>query len=167
MRNLFFSAGRVRWLLLCCAAGLLTGTCFSAPSDPVLISMMRRAAVSPVSIVMLTVCSILPFLIAAYAVVIDRYIPLFLIAALRCFGYSYCAAAAKLGFGTAGWLVQPMLQFTDTLGLLLLILLCIRWCSGRTERVRRDTALSVIIVAAAAVVDFALVSPFLAEAAGY
>lgn len=144
------------WLL-----GLLCGTLFAVGADDSLASLMRAAASNRVSIVVLLTTAFLPFLITAYAVSINRYAIGSCLALLKGFAYSFCGCVIVRAFGSAAWLVQPMLQFTDMVTSILLCWFGIR-CFTRQCSLRRDLAVCILISAAAVVIDYLLVSPFLA-----
>lgn len=148
---------------LCWLAGLCLGTLLALSAGSSSFSVMRLAASSRVSIVYSLCCVFLPFLLAAYAVYIHRFALLIFLCFCKAISFSFCALLAVRAFGTAGWLVQPMLQFTDTCLVPVLCWFCIRSISGSSTSVRKDLILSLIIGAAAVSMDYFLVSPFLAE----
>ena len=162
MRKSFSFSKGLGCFLCCWIVGLLLGIFFAAETG-FAVSMMRRAASCRVSIVLLFVGGALPFLIAAYAVMIERYFILFSLVLLRCFCFGYCAWTAVLSFGSAGWLVQPMLQFTDSILLAVLCFFSLRWSGGYDRHLKRDLTFCIALTAAVAVIDFSAVSPFLAS----
>lgn len=152
-RYVFMSAS---WVL-----GILLGTLSAVNADDSLLAMMRRAADSQVSIVTLLLSAVLPFLIAAYAVFINRYAIFYAVCAGKAFAFSYCAAVIFRAFGSAGWLVQPLLQFSDTVLSILFCWFCFRRCGGDRFDGKADLAVCMIISAAVVVIDSLLVSSFL------
>ena len=138
--------------------GLITGVLSAAATSDTLLSLMRQTAYGPVSIVLLLPVSVLPFLIAAYAVSIDQWNILCLTAFFRFFGWGYCAFGCVLAFGSAAWLIQPMLQFTDNLSL---ILFCFFVSSRQRNRVHMIFLLMGIAVTV--ILDSCFVSPYLAS----
>lgn len=142
------------WLL-----GLLLGTLLAVGADASMISLMRRAANCRVSIVLL-LTAVLPFLISAYAVSIYRYSILSVLGLLKAFAYSFCGILSVRAFGSAGWLVQPMLQFTDSITTIFLCFFGIRCCVDQTG-FKRDLIICILVSVAAVIIDYALVSPYL------
>ena len=155
-----FISGRFEPAFLICGLwGLTAGILSAAATDDSLLSLMRQASQRPVSIVLLLWIAVLPFLIAAYAVSIKQWNILFAAVFLRFFGWSFCAAGCLRCFGTATWLIQPMLQFTDNLSLILFCLFC-----HTQKRKRRRVIIPVIIgTTLTVIVDICIVSPFLAS----
>lgn len=151
---------------LCWTAGLLIGTLFAARGDNSCFSMMRPAAGCRASIVGLTVAAVLPFLLAAYAAFISR--PGFLLAVCGCkaFCLGYIGCLAGNAFGSAGWLIQPLLQFTSLCTAPLLCWFCFRNLSGSAPTVGRDLRICIFPAILAAGIDYTVVSPFLAKLTG-
>lgn len=153
-RNLFI-------FTVCWLSGLLAGFILAAEANGTLLSLMRLAAVSRVSIVWLLLSAALPFLITAYSVFINNFLILFGISLTDAFAFSYCAGVIFRSFGSAGWLVQPMLQFTGTVLGAFFCWFCIRRCSKKRICLKKDLVLCLIISAVVVVIDFLLVSRFL------
>ena len=125
-------------VLLSWMLGLLFGTLIAAKIDPISFSLMRRTASSQVSIVDLFIAAAFPFLIAAYAVYINRPKVLLAVCFCKAFGFSFCAFLIIASFGTAGWLVQPLLQFTDIFLIPVFCWFCIRNLSGNKKSLIKD-----------------------------
>lgn len=152
---------RISILAFCWCGGIAAGLLLARYADEFQFSLMRRAAVCPVSIVGL-LSVLLPFLFTAFAVFVSNWwlIPCLAFCKGLLFGYHACIVTAA--FGSAGWLVRYLLLFTDTWAVLILI-----WCWMQVCRSVRSRSLSRVgfCMAAALVlgmVDICFVSPFLA-----
>lgn len=145
----------------CSFLGLLLGFAFALRADASLLSWMRLAVKSRVSIFVSLSCA-LPFLIAAHAVLIEQWNLLHLLGFLRFFCWGLCAGICVGTFGSAAWLVQPMLQFSDSVSLLLLCLCCARWCDADKLTPKRDLCIALSVTLFAVVMDYFIVSPYLA-----
>ena len=120
---------------------------------------MRAAANGRVSIVLLLSAALMPFLITAYAVSIKQHTAVWALAFFQSFFYVLCGVLTVRSFGSAGWLVQPMLQFSDSVASILFCWFGLR-CFSRGD-VRKDLTVCVFICIAAVIMDYFLVSPFL------
>ena len=142
-------------------SGILLGALIASGADDYLLSVTRQTFGYRVSVIPLLLCAAFPFLIAAIAVLIERYWIFYLLSLVKGFALSFCACLIFCTFGSAGWLVQPMAQFTDVVLSMVFCLFCIRRCRLGCD-VKWDLMFCLIIAAAAAVVDYLLVSQFLA-----
>lgn len=162
MRSLLVSRQRVLCFLGFWIVGILAGMLAAAAgADESVLSLMRRAASCRVSIVALFLTAVLPFLIAAYAVMIHKDLLLFASSTLRGFGFGCCAWLVVRAFGSAAWLVQPMLQFTDNILMAVYCFFGFWFCSGRGGSLKRWVIGCIILTAAVTVFDYLAVSPFL------
>ncbi len=150
------------WLL-----GLSLGTVLAAYADPSCFSLMRSAASCRMSIVGLVASVLLPFLFSAYAVTISRPELVLGICACKAFSFAYCGQIARMAYGTAGWLVQPLLQFTAICTLPVFCGFCLRHIAGGKATARRDLGLCLGLAVLIAGVDYFVVSPFLAGLIDY
>lgn len=150
-------------LALCWCLGLLSGVCLVPCVSKSLFSWMRLAARSRVSIVGLLCGNFLPFLISylIFSFSIPRLI--YAVCFFRAAGYGFCALGIRLGFGTAGWLIQPLLLFSDLLTMPVLLWFWLRNLDGSIQNRRRDFVLCGIAAAFAGAADFLLAAPFLSQ----
>lgn len=143
--------------------GLLAGTVFAVITDVSFLPLMRKAAACRVSIIGLMCTALLPFLFAAYAVFINRFELLLTVCVCKVFSFAYCAVLAARAFGSAGWLVQPLLQFTDICTVPVLCWFSLRHIRTDTVSLRTEFSVCLFLTAAAAGLDYFVVSPFLAK----
>ncbi len=148
------------WLAFC--AGLLLGFLCAVRDGPSYFSVMRLAASCRMSIVGLCASLLLPFLLAVYAAS-NRQIGLIcLICGCKAFGFAYIGHMARGAFGSAGWLIQPVLQFHQICFLPVLCGFCLRYAPGKKGSLKRDALICLGILALIAAVAYFVVSPFLA-----
>lgn len=144
----------VVWIL-----GLLFGTLFAAGLDSSVFALMRRLYSVPVSIVIHLILAVLPFLICTYAFMIHRQEIILAVLFCKAFLFSVLAFSASLIYGSAGWLVQPMLQFPD---LLLMPVLC--WFAIRNGKsLMQDHLICIGTAISAVLIHYFVVLPFVAE----
>jgi hypothetical protein len=157
--GLFFSRPGRGWFLTAgCIAGELIGLA-SAMWTGFLFPLVRGAIFWPKSTVPAVLLSFIPFLIAAFAVQIKAFPILVLTAFVRSFLHGYLAGAVVLQVGSAGWLVQPLFQFSGN------VLLAVFWgyslhlMLGRVD----PGSLGIILLFAAVVtiLDVYVIAPFL------
>ena len=142
-------------------AGLVFGAFFALQADAAFTQLILIAAGNRVSILLLLITSLVPFLICAFAASPKRLTPIICIGFLKTFMFSYICIIAFKAFGNAAWLIQPMLQFTD-----LITLPFLYWFSinslRKEQRIYRDLAICVGALLTAITLDYIFISPFLA-----
>ena len=139
--------------------GLLLGTLFAAGLDDSFFPLMRRFFAFPVSIVIHLILAVLPFLICTYAFMIQRKEIILAVLFCKAFSFSLLAFYAVITYGSAGWLMQPMLQFPDLLLMPVLIWFCLR----NTRSFMRDHFICIGVAVAAVLIHYFAVLPFVAE----
>lgn len=159
----FIRHSKTLQISFCWILGLLSGTFIAAKIDTSSLSLMRWTAFGSVSIVDLFIAAVFPFLIAAYAVYINKPKLLLLLSGCKAFLFSFFAYAAWHAYGSAGWLVQPLLQFTDIFLIPVLCWFCIRHIAGTANSRRKDIGICFLFIAAVVAVDYFMVAPFLAK----
>lgn len=161
IKRMFFS--KTLRVSLSWITGLIVGTVIAAGTDISALSLMRQAVFGQVSIVNLFAAAAFPFLLAAYAVFIDRPKLLLPICGIKALCFAFCAYMTAASFGTAGWLVQPLVQFMDLCLIPVLCWFCIRHISGSLNSLKKDILVCATAVAAAVCMNYFVVSPFLAK----
>ena len=145
-------------LILCWSIGFGCGILSAAGADDI-VSLMRACCDASVSIVGLLFIPLFPFLISAVAVYFSLPWLLFLTAFLKSFLSSFCACAIFRVFKGAGWLVLPMLQFTDLLTLPVLCRFQFRHICGQKTGVIREGTMSLAWFMAVVLTDWLWVAP--------
>lgn len=142
-------------------SGLGAGALVFRFADDISVSLMRSAAESPVSIVGLLICTLLPFLFTAFAVYLSLPRLLIPISFCKAFAYAYVSCAVLTAFGTAGWLVRALLLFSDTCCAGLLYGCWMRCLSGTYVVSPAGIVLYGAFASIAALLDFGFFAPLL------
>lgn len=146
------------WIL-----GLISGVFFSLYAGGALLSSMRAAVLSRVSIVPLLSAMTLPLLFSAFAVYISQPRLLIPIAFCKAFLFSYLSLALFAAFGSAGWLIHLLFMFGDILMLPVLWSFWLRSLSGGRSSALRCTVPVLIIAVIIGCTEYRFISPFLAK----
>ena len=150
--------------LACCwFCGLLIGFLYGRNADPSYFYLMRMAASSCMSIVGLLTALCLPFLISALAVFLMRPQWMLLICFLKAFTFACCGCALTAAFGSAGWLVRILLQFSDCCTIPFFYWFCMRNLSGFSTDTPSDLRVCGIALMIVGTLDFCVISPFLVK----
>lgn len=150
------------FLILCWLIGLWCGIFVAAGADNI-VSLMRACCDAGVSIVGLLFIPLFPFLISAVAVYFSLPWLLCLTAFFKSLLSVFCTCVIFRAFKGAGWLIWPMLQFTDLLTLPVLCRFQLRRiCSQRTGFIR-EVAVSLGWFLAVALTDWLWVAPLLRD----
>ena len=154
---------RVLLLAVVWGAGLFLGSLLADSAGHSFLLLTRSTVSTPVSVVGLCTVSFLPFLLAAVAVFFRR--PNYLYAVCFCkalfFGCSGCCVMAV--FGSAGWLVRFLYQFSDLFLVPVLCWFALRHISVVRPLRKREVVILLVLAIAVCGVDYCLVSPFLAK----
>ncbi len=151
-------------VLACCwISGLLLGSTYSYGAGESYFLLMRMAATSRVSIVGLLFLLYFPFLIAAYFALTLRPQSMLILCFCKAFIFACCGFAATSVFGTAGWMIRMLLQFSDCCIIPFFIWFCLRNISEPSVSIKWDLLLCSFVALFVAVLDFCVISPFLAN----
>lgn len=152
---------RKKWLTLalCCVVASITGVLASAASGNYFFHLMRVAAGCHVSIVG-TVASVwIPFLVSLFLIVQSKPLLVYVICFLHVASYSFAGFAINISFGSAGWLVHGMMQFSDLI--LIPVLLLFSVCVLQNRASKRLLCLCIAISVMVGLIDYLMISPFL------
>ena len=150
-------------LCVCWMLGLCAGSCLGLFFEPYSISMMRSAAVQPVSIVGLCLSALFPLVFTYFSVYLHKPIIIFSVCLFKTLAFAFSGAVIAKCFGNSGWLMQVLLLFSDSCVLPVLFLVWF-WCLGDSSDMKRIPFLSYCIFCiTVAAVDCYLVSPFVLE----
>ena len=144
-------------------AGLILGTYFAAVSGNYYFLLMHVAPTCPVSIVGLTATVLLPFLFTAYAVYKDRPWMLYGICFLKVFTFGFCGFGITAAYGSAGWLVRFLFQFSDICSVPILCWFALRNLNGRNANLKREFWICLGLNLIICCLDLCYISPFLAH----
>ena len=140
--------------------GLIFGVNLSFAAGPDFLSLMRGASGCSVSIVGLAFSVFLPFLLSAFAVYWNRPRFLYIISFVKAWSFTFAAYGICQAFGSAGWLVRFLVQFSDICLLCPLCWFLLRHIHSGSQLWRRDLEFCTLAAAAVCSIDYCVVSPF-------
>lgn len=163
-RHILQSPRRVNAIVLALVLllGFLLGGICSGSADPFLLSLMRTAAQSRVSIVCLLPVLLLPVLCTAFAVYIGLPWLLFPIAFSKAFLFSYLCSAILIFYPESGSLFAAFFMFADYLSVPVLCWVWYRCICSRETRLYWIRP-AVLLILGIAYLDYQVISPFLAS----
>ena len=145
------------------SAGLLTGSILADGASQPFLLLTRSAAAAPVSVVGLCTITFLPFLLTALAVFLHRPRLLYGICFCKALLFSWSGCCIMASFGSAGWLVRLLYQFSDLLLVPVLCWFSLRHISGKHDLRLREGAGVLMIAMVVGSIDYWLVAPFLVK----
>lgn len=153
--------GSILLLALVWTVGLISGLVLAEQTGSICVSLMPMAAGSRVSIVGLLTSACLPFLLTAFAVFISRPSLFYAGVFCHCLLFSWCGVGIMKTYGSAGWLVRLLLQFSAGWMLPVFCWFCIRCLNGKGKTLGKDLGICAGFAAVICSIDFCWVSPFL------
>lgn len=150
-------------LALCTILGAAFGVLFSATADRLYLLLMRSAVSTPASIVGLVVVGLVPFLICLLVVSLGRPLLIYPVCFCRVFLYAAGVHAIHLSFGSAGWLMAFLAQFSDFSLIPALIWFALRNLAGNRKAHLRDILICLSISALVIILDYWVISPFVVK----
>lgn len=151
----------VLFLALSWIIGLISGCIISITSDTFYFIPMRAATYCRVSIVSLLVVTAFPFLFSAFVFYFAKpwlFIP---IACMKAMSFSMVAIGIFRSFGSAGWLLQFLLMFSDICLIPFLIFYWVRFISSERAIHFYDILCVSTAVLSVGLIDFYFISPIL------
>lgn len=143
--------------------GLICGRFIANQASNQYLLLMRRAAKIPVSIIGLLAAECFPFLCVFFSVYISRPKLIYFICFCKACSFSFTGFAIMSVFGSAGWLVRLLLQFTSSGALALLCWYASRHLDGNCGKIRTDGVICGLLICCLGCIDYCYVSPFLAS----
>ena len=122
-------------------------------------SLMCTLFCQRVSIVRMLIIHTFPLLLSAVLMHFSAYFLLLLFAFVKAFCYAFSSYSIYLYFGSAGWLLQPLLMFSGSSVAVVLLFYWFRMLPSRI--ITRDICICCIITVCFVCIDYFLVSPFL------
>lgn len=151
---------RLVFLILCWCFGAAVGTlCFFSAPD-LFSSLMRSAAYHTVSIVGVLGVTLFPFLITVMVMRLSREHVVYLVCCIKALLYSLNVLSVYCAFGSAGWLFQFLIMFSENVSMFLLWILWIRYFTSTRKLPAPVVGSFLVIVLLVAVFDLCVVSPF-------
>ncbi len=142
-------------------AGLVCGGYIAKFASSSYLLLMRGTISGSVSIVGLLGGVLLPFLCVILCVIISRPKLIYGICFLKACLYSFTGFAMMAAFGSAGWLVRLLLQFTDTGALAVFCWFALRHLDGSRKGLAVDGAVCAALVCCLGWFDYCCVAPIL------
>ena len=149
------------WLFAAWISGLLLGIAFTYGTQA-FSSLMLGTLDRPLSIVGLGTVFLLPYLLTAVAVWVNRPVMLIPLAFCKAFLFVVCAASVDLIFGNAGCIVRLLLLFSDGASLPVLFRLWLRCMDPSGDNLTRDFVISLGLFLLIGSIDYWVIAPFLA-----
>lgn len=142
-------------------AGFVSGAVLSHLTGTSIISLMRAATESRVSIVELVICNIFPLLLTACAVYYSIPVAAECIIFFRALSYGYIVLGVLTAFGFGGWLIGILLLFSS--GIVNSLILWLMLCTDKmhNQAFGSSVAVSVSSALVVTVVDYLYIAPFL------
>lgn len=122
------------------------------------LSLMRGASVNTVSVFGTLVSIIVPFLVTVFCLRRNAWFAVYIIVFVEAMSYSVCSSAIFYLYGSAGWLVQFLLLFSQNASVVLLFVLCFNWLH-RSMRSTRFIYASMFAALVCSAVNLFLISP--------
>ena len=148
-------------LCICMLLAAVFGCLAGCNANEMLLSVMRMALESPVSIVCLFVQLFLPFLLSIFAVTTGRVILLALIAGLKMFSFLFCLTCVFLMIRTGESPNCLFLMFQDICLMPLLSWFWLKTSSCCNPGLLQSVLVSVVIILGIIFVDYLCISPLL------
>lgn len=154
--------GSAEFLLsACCLFGLLCGTFLGVFFSDSYGFLMRMAATCRVSIVGLGILLLLPLFLSFLCIHCGRPKLLYGICFLKSFMLGLCAMGCFYAFGSGGWLVRLLVQFSDLITFPILCWFMLRCISNSGKGIQRDYILCNGAFLLVGILDFFYISPYL------
>lgn len=163
IRNIFKSKGfhlAFTWTL-----GLIAG--YYVLDQTPLISLMRSSHFLRMSIVDLILSLAIPFLVSFILLRYFSFYSVLPFVFLKALSYFLCYGGITLIFGNAGWLLSGMLLFSDSIFVIMLLLIWFNAAIGKKPNLRRCIAAYIISSIAIVYLDYFVVSPYVAMLLNY
>lgn len=147
--------------------GLFAGVLIAYLASDSLSQMMPTAVESCASIVGLLFTVSLPFLLSAFAVSVAGAWLLIPIAFLKAFVFAFLGFGLITAYHCAGWLLRILFMFADCCTMPLLYNYWLKCCSGTSNSLWMSATAHLIPTLAIGILDFCVISPFLATLISY
>lgn len=147
-------------IFLACLSGLILGTVFANFAGNAYIGLLVRSVSTPVSFAGLCISAVLPILLAVFLERFGFAKYLWMLCFWKAFLLGACSFGCYLAFGSGGWLVRMLLQFSDLLLFPVLVWLCLRSGKGKNGALLQMPWVCIVIAVAVCFIDFAYISPF-------
>ena len=141
--------------------GFVTGFTLACNDSTSYYSLIQRAATEPATLTALMGHVLVPFLLTSLICRSGRTELLQVLCFLLAFIHGTTSFLISCAFGSASWLVQPLLLFTATTTLASLFYFWFRCLSARTQKMQQELLFSIGFAVLSSAVDYFVISPFL------
>ncbi len=154
---------RLFWckILLCAAVSSLTGILFVTVAGNPYMTLMRLVVSRRVSIVGSAVAILVPYLVSFLVVYSSKTRWAFVLFGLRIFTFTAIGRGMQTAFGSACWLIRFFAQFPDLCLIPLTVFFMLS--AVNKDRSRRHLMLCLCITALVCILNYCIISPFLAN----
>ena len=150
-------------LAFCWVSGLICGIWVFLTADTSLFFMMRSIPTGALSIVSLLCVTALPFLLSIFMVSISRPFLILPLCFCKALLFSFVSLGIIQVFGSAGWLFQHLLLFSDCAAVPILYLYWLRNMSGANLTFSWETVFFLALGCLSGSVDYRIIMPLLAH----
>lgn len=147
--------------------GFVCGLYFVLSADCASSDFFLSATRTPVSVLGIFTVAFLPIIISAISIFCALPFLIYTLCFCKAFSYGFVCLNIALTFGYSGWLIRLLLLFSSTCTSMSLFWL---WHSGLSRNritVQHDFIICIVIAAAIGIVDYFMVSPYLAVLMNY
>lgn len=148
-------------------AGLLAGLYTVSIVPTSYFSLMRSILYDRMSIVVLVLTLIFPFLFSYVAYRLSMPFLIFPIAFLKAFTFAYSAFGVVMAYGDAGWMMRWLLLFSDSFIVVLLLWFWFRNASANRITLNKALLVCVLLASFICLFDYSVILPLSASLVNY
>lgn len=141
--------------------GLICGYLLACGQSDVFCIMVRSACHYRITVTGIFAALWLPFMIAFFCISIHAPILILPVIFFKALSFSFCSIGIAYAFSDAAWLMRSLVLFSDSIGIIIMILYSLRHCQRffRSD-FKRDSAVFALILLLTGSIDYLIVSPF-------
>ena len=138
---------------------LTIGVCLGVNCPQPYLRVLYYAAGSPLTVSGLLISVLLPYGLCMYGTYWKRRWLVYISCSIKILTFAFCSAALSVAFGSSGWLIRFLFQFSDFMTLGVFCWFCMRSVMNIARK--QDFIISFIVYLMVGVLDYCIVSPFL------
>ena len=150
-------------IVFCWFLGLVFGTVLAYFCRTEFSSLMYSAAVQPVSIVGLFVCTVLPFVFLFFAFCNRKHGIICSICFYKSFSHFFCTETIILHFQSAGWLIYCLILLSDVCVLMTILTLSLGYAQNGLKSAGRWLYCSALVLFAVNGIAYCLIYPVIKD----
>lgn len=163
----FQCKGSVILLSFLWTIGLVCGLYFISSSGDYVTGLFACVSGSRQSVLGLLAVICVPLIISAISIYLPIPALVYVYAVIKAFSFGCCLCGIAITFGQSGWLVRLLLLFSDTCLVVMMLWLWCRMLYNNRFSVRKDLLFCIAASAVIGMIDYFLVSPYLAMLMNY